>query len=140
MTDPWPMGSQNWPGWPEGKTAPCSSHVLGATAAPLPQTKEWGGLSFAEGTGFGESQTAIDLQLVWLPALGNSCLSILRSDAIKVVMILLLSQSLQIRQSLGKGKYGFQMIATIYLRIIFEASLEDLPVCFSNSFIQPGNV
>lgn len=94
------------------------------------------GLALRRGRDLGR---VIDLQLVWLPALGNCCLSILQSDAIKFVMILLLSQSLRIGQSLGKGKYGFQMIATSYLRIVFEPSLEDLPVCFGNSFIQPGN-
>lgn len=55
-------------------------------------------------------------------------------------MILLLSQNLPGGPSLGKGKYEPQMIATIDLRITFEPHLEDVPVYFSNSLTQLGNI
>lgn len=79
LKDDKPMGSQNWAGYlAKGKTALCSYSLLQATVAPVLQTKEWAGLSFAERMkGGGENQTAIDLQLAWLPALGYSCLSTL---------------------------------------------------------------
>lgn len=112
-------------GWPEGNTALCSFHLLQATSAfsstNQSMRRAW---LCGEGRNWGEGETAIDLQMVLTSCAGSSCSGILQPDAIKVIIILLLSPNTGGGQRVRKEKYGFQMVADICLESIFEAYVD----------------